>query len=143
MKAQTAKRILRIQEWATQITDCKQSDKTVRQWCNEHGIKTKTFYYRMRVVREELLEMAETMNVGRVNDIMRSGVARMIPERNRREATSENHTVQYEGPVFAALPIPRTAAVAITVRIGGCTIDVQNGAEATMVEQVLRLAARL
>ncbi|MDO4178165.1 MAG: hypothetical protein Q4D21_03150 [Phascolarctobacterium sp.] len=34
-----------IQEWATRIKECRNSNMTVRGWCSEQGISTHTFYY--------------------------------------------------------------------------------------------------
>lgn len=35
-----------------------ESGKTVSEWCSEQGIVTKTFYYRLRKIRETALEQA-------------------------------------------------------------------------------------
>jgi hypothetical protein len=144
MKVQTAKRMIRLQEWATQINDCKQSGKKVRQWCKENGVSTTTFYNRMKVVREEMLELIE---FGRTSWI--SGAT--CPETNNMPTLPglPSHLERYlpaqeEKLVFAALPMPQaTKSAAVTVRIGGYTVDIQNGAYDITVEQVLRVVARL
>jgi len=143
MKVQTVKRMHRLQEWAMQISVCRQSGLTVRQWCIEQGINAKTFYNRMKVVREELLEMAEAENVNRINNVNKAGAAILLQNHNQHGITGENQTGRDENPVFAALPIPQAATAAISIRMGNCAIDLQNGADSSMVEQVLRLAAQL
>ena len=115
MGVQTLKQSLRIQEWAAQISDRKQSGVTVSEWCDARGYSTKTYYYRLKRVREELLEAAE----------------------------SRNQVALREKPVFAALPMPQTKGPAITVRIGAIAVSIGNDAEYDIVEQVLTVVSRL
>jgi len=60
MNVQEVKRQIRLTEWAAQIEDRKQSGLTVKQWREENGIHKKTYYNRMKRVREELKETPET-----------------------------------------------------------------------------------
>jgi len=46
-------------------------------------------------------------------------------------------------PVFAALPIPQSKLAAVTVWIGNHAVDIQNGADGAVVEQVLKVVSRL
>lgn len=48
---------IRLQQWAEQIKDCmnRPAGMKVDIWCEQHGIKKATFYYRLRRVREECL----------------------------------------------------------------------------------------
>ena len=50
------KQEIRLQEWAAQIEAQQASGMTVQQWCAENGIKDKTYYYRLRRVREQYVE---------------------------------------------------------------------------------------
>ena len=52
----TVKHELRLQEWAEQIKSQQSSGLTVREWCAENGINAKTYYYRLRKVREQFME---------------------------------------------------------------------------------------
>ena len=47
---------VRLQSWANDIQDCQNSDLTVAQWCEQHGIGIKNYYYRMKRVREAYLK---------------------------------------------------------------------------------------
>ena len=139
MKAQTANRIIRYQEWAEQIRACRQSGKTVRQWCNEQGINPKTFYNRIKVIREEMLELAETAGAEYM-----SNPAGVLANHVQRDARSGANNRQEEQPVFVALPIPQhSAAAPMTVRVGGYSVDIHNNADGATLENVLRLVARL
>ena len=143
MKVQTAKRMIRLQEWAGQINECKQSGKSVRQWCEEHGISRKTFYYRIKVVREELLELAES---GRTNWLpsMISPEASVIPAPADPSASRRRYSpAQIVEPVFVALPMPQTKGATITVQMGEYAVNIQNEADGIMVGQVLRVVASL
>ena len=134
--------MLRIKEWASQVNECKQSGQSVKQWCNEHGVSIKTFYNHMKVIREEMLEY--------VNDdiSLPSGSTGMIKSsatihkniNNLNEGKLIGQQVETE---FAALPMPQSKSAAVTVRIGGCSIDIQNGADISMVDLVIHTVARL
>ena len=52
----SVKQEVRLQEWTAQIEAQQASGLTVRQWCAENGIKPKTYYYRLKKVREQFLD---------------------------------------------------------------------------------------
>jgi len=114
MKVQEVARTIQLQEWATQIQERLGSGQGVREWSAQNHIAAKTYYYRLRRVREELLEDADSRNG-------------MLPAR----------------PVFAALPAPRTNGAAVTVRIGKNTAEIADGADGDTIERVLRVLAGL
>jgi len=45
---------LKLKKWSEEIRSCSESGMTVLNWCNENGIKPKTYYYHLRKVRESL-----------------------------------------------------------------------------------------
>ena len=47
---------IRLQNWANDIRDCQSSSLTVAQWCEQHGVGIKNYYYRMKRVREAYLK---------------------------------------------------------------------------------------
>ena len=47
------KQEIRLREWSEQIERQQSSGKSVEQWCVENGINPKTYYYRLRRVREK------------------------------------------------------------------------------------------
>ena len=57
----TVKHELRLQEWSAQIEAQQSSGLTVQKWCTENGINTKTYYYRLRKVREQCMEPAPSI----------------------------------------------------------------------------------
>ena len=54
-KIALVKKEVRHAEWAEQVLACQRSGLSVEKWCEENGIKSKTYYYRLKRVREELL----------------------------------------------------------------------------------------
>ena len=52
---QTVKNQMTLKNWAEEAAECQSSGMTVSAWCELHGIKVKTYYYRLRQVRESLL----------------------------------------------------------------------------------------
>ena len=141
MKVQTAKQILKIKEWTAQIDACNQSNKSVRQWCRENNVALKTYYYHLKRVREEMLESIESSKT--LTTL--SAELNSSPVDNQANHYSNNRLcLQEETPMFAMLPISQSSKSAVmTVQIGRCAVDIQNGADNSMVEQVLRVVASL
>ena len=52
----TVKQEIQLQEWAAQIQARQESGMTVKQWCAENGMNDKTYYYRLRRVREQYVD---------------------------------------------------------------------------------------
>jgi P2-related tail formation protein len=46
----------RMEEWAQRVSDCRSSGLTVRNWCEQHGINEKTYYYWQRRIWETMNE---------------------------------------------------------------------------------------
>lgn len=47
---------MQLQEWTAQIEAQQASGMTVQKWCKENGINPKTYYYRLRRVRERCVD---------------------------------------------------------------------------------------
>lgn len=50
------KKSLQLSNWAEMVKECCASGKSIAQWCDENGIKVKTYYYRQNKVREAMAE---------------------------------------------------------------------------------------
>jgi len=124
MKVQKAVLNIQMQEWLRQIQNCQESGLSISDWCKINGINTKTYYFRRRRVREEMLEGAET-----------SGAL----------VLSNNHPAKMETPVFAAIPATKmnNYMTAATVQIGTYIAEISNGADLDTIEGVLRTLSRL
>ena len=53
------KRITRMNEWSQLIHERQQSGQSVRAWCRQNGIRENSYYYWLRIIREEALCAAE------------------------------------------------------------------------------------
>jgi hypothetical protein len=129
MKTEEIKRNIQYREWAAQIREREESGLSVKEWCAEKGIKTKTYYNHVKRVREETLEALGTRGSTQLARIGGSVV--------------DQTRIQSETPVFTSIPMPQTKGAAITVWIGGHAVDIQNGADDALVEQTLRVVSRL
>ena len=57
----TVKHELRLSEWSAQIESQQSSGLSVQKWCAENGVNPKTYYYRLRKVREQCIETAPSI----------------------------------------------------------------------------------
>ena len=55
------KQDVRLQEWSAQIEAQQASGLTVQQWCMENGVNPKTYYYRLKKVREQFLDSSPSI----------------------------------------------------------------------------------
>ena len=129
MKLQNLKRQLQLQEWASQIKAQAQSGMSVREWCESTGIGYKNFYRRRKCVQEEMLEALEERNT------FKSSKLAVIKD--------DQLSTEQESPVFAPVTIPQSKGAALTVWIGHYAVDIQSGADAGTIDQVLRAVSRL
>ena len=130
MKLQNLKRQMHLQEWASQIKAQSQSGMTIREWCEATGIGYKNFYRRRKCVQEELLEsLEEKGNNPQTTDL--SAI-------NEKRISTKNKPA-----VITPVNIPQTKGAALTVWIGHYAVDIQNGADAEIIDRVLRLVSVL
>ena len=79
------KQDVRLQEWSAQIEAQQASGLTVQQWCMENGVKPKTYYYRLKKVREQFLDSSPAivpLNVPQQNAdirIEKNGLQILLP----------------------------------------------------------------
>ena len=69
------KQELRLREWSEQIERQQSSGLSVEQWCDENGINPKTYYYRLRKVREKCV--AEQPSIVPITMLDESGKIRI------------------------------------------------------------------
>ena len=74
-----AKRITRMNEWRQQIHERQESGQSVRAWCRQNGIRENSYYYWLRIIREEALRETENRS---------SALVRVEPEKLAAETES-------------------------------------------------------
>ena len=52
---------LQHHSWALMVQEQSNSGLSIRDWCSQNNISTKTFYYRRKLVRSELLQAASSV----------------------------------------------------------------------------------
>lgn len=98
-----AKRITRMNEWKQLIQERQQSGQSVRTWCLQNGIRENSYYYWLRIIREEALCEAEN----------RSGtLARVEPEKLAVESIS-----------------PQPSSGGIVIRAYGVEVEFPSGTD--------------
>ncbi len=110
----------RFEEWKRQVEECQSSGKSVSAWCEENGIKPKTYYYRLNKVRDSV---CRELSIIKNQDIKPSS-----------------------NPEFAEVTIPKSRnkiEPAITLRLGSDEVDIHNGAEASLIQNTLRILREL
>lgn len=110
----------RIQEWASQIQECKNrpEDVTVAQWCNEHGITPSNYYYRQSEVRKALLT-----TIPESADICETQKVSFVDISN----TADHPSVT---------PEPADHSVAARINVGNSCIDLFNTADKTFLKAI-------
>lgn len=61
MDTQLTVRNLQHQSWAVMVQQQVNSGLPINEWCEQNGISSKTFYYRRKRIREEMLQAAGPM----------------------------------------------------------------------------------
>lgn len=59
MKIKDVKKKIRHEKWREEISECQSSGLKVKEWCENKGLNTNTYYNRLRVIREEILARSE------------------------------------------------------------------------------------
>ena len=65
------KRQIGLNQWSAMVREREDNGLSIRAFCTEKGFRTKTYYYRLRKLREAALEasMQEIMQVDVPNDV--------------------------------------------------------------------------
>ena len=104
--------------WISRIQECRESGKSVAVWCKENNLNDKSYYYWLRKIRLETFDS-------------------LPAERKPRPVTTATEQL----PVFAQVPTdfmePHQCA-AVVIRIHGATLEIQNSASDTVIENTLR-----
>ena len=58
-KITEAKKQVKLRNWEMMYSEYQTSGQTVRRWCEEKNLSTKTFYYRLRKLREAAIKQEQ------------------------------------------------------------------------------------
>ena len=125
------KRSMKLAEWTRLIEQRVESGKTIKVWCEEHGIRRRLYYYWQRRVREEVISSVVLSN---------ACVPGIIPADN---AISTPTMIRPDASAFARIPLASTSPptdtkeIAMSVCIGDTECEIYNGADIDVVERAL------
>jgi hypothetical protein len=114
---------------------------SIRSWCAAQGINEKTYYGRRQRVREAMLEGIVMEDMDRTVMKTAGPIAGPRALCAAKAVETENLPSELVKPVFAAVSMPQVKGIAMTVHMGSCTVEIQNGADGALVEHVLRAVA--
>ena len=84
---------IRHKAWREMYESYLSSGKTVIEWCAENGISKKTFYYRLRQIRKDVIETVESHDIVPITAIS-----------ERQKITDESIRIQSSG-ISIELPV--------------------------------------
>ena len=94
-----ATRIARINEWSQLIHERQESGQSVRAWCLQNGIRENSYYYWLRIIREEALCEAENRNGALVRvEPEKLAVETVSPQTSSGRIVIRAHGVEAEFP---------------------------------------------
>ena len=125
MKLQDAKRKAKLQEWRKMVHDCRSSGQTVAAWCREHSMPVATYYRRQRLVWEQESRKLPVKSIG----------SQMIQAEERQLVPVNFEPVPYR----EAQQADAVEAAQIILRKGEWSIEIRNGADVTLLRQVLEM----
>lgn len=94
-----AKRITRMNEWRQLIHERQQSGQSVRAWCQRNGIRENSYYYWLRIIREEALRETENKSGALVRvEPAKLAVETVSPQPSSGGILIRTHGVEAEFP---------------------------------------------
>ena len=63
---QTYNKNQKLEEWALQVEECRNSGKTVKAWCKEQNLSMSTYYLRQKKVYAALKEQTNLCNAVKI-----------------------------------------------------------------------------
>ena len=88
-----AKRITRMNAWKQLIHERQQSGQSVRAWCLQNGVRENSYYYWLRIIREEALSEAENKRC----TLVRVEPEKLVSETVSHQASSERIVIRTHG----------------------------------------------
>lgn len=125
MKLQDAKRETKLQQWWEMVHDCRSSGQTVAAWCREHNMSVATYYRRQKLVWDPESRKLPGKSIG----------SQMIQAEERQLVPVNFEPVPYHETRRA----DAVEAAHIILRKGEWSIEIRNGADVTLLHQVLEL----
>jgi len=119
------KNTMKLAEWTRLIQQRSESGKTVKAWCEEHGICRRQYNYWLKRVREAAVKDAAMGNADTTFVLAANAAASMpIAPSSVKE--------------FARIDLARPALTpAMSVRIGAAECEIYNGADTNVIDSAI------
>lgn len=125
MKLQDAKREAGLQQWREMVHDCRNSGQTVAAWCSEHSMPVATYYRRQKLVWEQESRKLPGKSIG--SQMIQAEERQMVP-------------VTFEPvPYYETQRTDAAKTAQIILRKGEWNMEIRNGADVTLLRQILEL----
>lgn len=109
----------RLNLWIQRIQECRGSGMTVKACCKTNDINEKTYYYWLRKIKKEAFEALPSE-------------CKQVPMPfGERKVLAEVRATEHA----------YTESIAVTVDIGGIRIDVHNGADDIILQNIFRIVS--
>ena len=125
MKIQDAKREAVLQQWREMVHDCRNSGQTVAAWCSEHSMPVATYYRRQKLVWEQESRKLPGKSIG----------SQMIQAEERQLVPATFEPVPY----YETQRTDAAETAQIILRKGEWNMEIRNGADVTLLRQILEL----
>ena len=94
-----ARQAARIIEWRQLIYERQQSCQSVKAWCRQNGIRENSYYYWLRIIREEALRETENRSCALVRvEPEKLAVETVSPQSSPERIVVRTHGVEAEFP---------------------------------------------
>ena len=127
MRATQLRHIGLMKKWIPLVCSCRSSGLSVKTWCKENGISTKTYYKWERQI------------------LSSSGAGEPLLQTSQALEPAEAQPLMVELPINASQLYPNETAgitdepAPITIHSGSVTVELRNGADPDVLNQVLRM----
>lgn len=111
----------KIQIWADRIKECRASSQTVADWCIDHNISIKSYYYWMRKIKSEAFDA--------------------LPAKQKSKLLPEKTDTAFTQVTLAQRTTDNSCAIRLHIR--DILLEIQNGADSQTVELTLRAIENL
>jgi len=108
-----------LREWCVLISECRNSGKSVRNWCEENSILPSKYYYWLRAVRNESLVLA--------------GKSLAVPAQQFAQVRVKEDEQD----------ISASSGTCAILKSGAFSLEINNGADLKVLEHTLRIIGNL
>ncbi|WP_128425181.1 IS66 family insertion sequence element accessory protein TnpA [Gudongella oleilytica] len=108
-----------LREWRELISECRNSGKSVRNWCEENSVSPSKYYYWLRAIRNESLVLARKSLA-----VPAQQFAQVLVKEDEQDISASSGTCAI-------------------LKSGPFSLEIHNGADLKVLEHTLRIIGNL